>query len=249
MKKVLINLLYPITVIIAILLIWYIASIIINVEIILPTPYVAFQNLGQYLGEVSFWVALGWTFLRCLESFIIAFILALLLSLLAYLSKPAEKFINPLVGFIRAVPTMAIIFILIIALSPNNAPLVVACIVISPTLYQTFLAGFKQIDNNLVEMVNVYKVPKSKQIAKFYIPSMLPVIFSNSATGFSLNIKLIIAAEALAQTSNSIGKLMQYAKINIEIEKLFALTIIAVVLSVISEFSIKLIMKRVCTYD
>ena len=42
---------------------------------------------------------------------------------------------------------------------------------------------------------------------------------------------------------------MQYAKISIEIEKLFALTIIAVILSVISEALIKLFKRVVCRYD
>ncbi len=152
-------------------------------------------------------------------------------------------------AFIRAIPTMAIILILIISIAPEGTPIVVAGIVICPTLYQSFLTSLKQIDQKLVEMTNIYHVSKKNQIFKFYIPTVLPGILENSATGFSLNIKLIIAAEAMAQTRNSIGKLMQYAKISIEIEKLFALTIIAVILSVISEALIKLFKRVVCRYD
>ncbi len=249
MKKWFMNLLYPLTVVIIVLFIWFIASLIIDVELILPTPGTAFQNLGAYLADSAFWVSFGWTYLRCIESFLLAFGIALICSLLAYMVPITEKFINSFMGIIRAIPTMAIILILIITLRPNQTPIVVACIVICPTLYQSFLSGFKQIDTRLVEMVEVYQVPKTKQITHFYIPVMLPVILENSASGFSLNIKLIIAAEALAQTSKSIGKMMQYAKINIEMEKLFALTIIAVIISVLNEALIRLIQRMVIRYD
>ncbi len=246
MKKVVMNLLYPLIVVLFILFFWEIAAIAIDVDLILPSPIVALQNVGFYLSDQAFWIALGWTFLRCIESFLIAFIIALLLASLSYTFKEVEKFINPFMAFVRAIPTMAIILILTISLSPHSAPVIIACIVICPTLYQSFLTGFKEIDPNLVEMVTVYQVPKRKQILKFYIPSVLPTILSNSATGFSLNIKLVIAAEALAQTRLSIGRLMQFSKINLEVEKLFALTIVAVLLSVICEFIIRCLMKRLC---
>ncbi len=249
MKKLLFNSIYPIAVILMVLLIWYFACWWIDVELILPTPAQAFIHIGAYLKDISFWVSLGWTYLRCIESFLIAFLIALGLAVLAYSKKEAEKFINPFMAFIRAIPTMAIILILIISIAPEGTPIVVAGIVICPTLYQSFLTSLKQIDQKLVEMANIYHVSKKNQIFKFYIPTVLPGILENSATGFSLNIKLIIAAEAMAQTRNSIGKLMQYAKISIEIEKLFALTIIAVILSVISEALIKLFKRVVCRYD
>lgn len=249
MKKLLFNSIYPIAVILMVLLIWYFACWWIDVELILPTPAQAFIHIGAYLKDISFWVSLGWTYLRCIESFLIAFLIALGLAVLAYSKKEAEKFINPFMAFIRAIPTMAIILILIISIAPEGTPIVVAGIVICPTLYQSFLTSLKQIDQKLVEMANIYHVSKKNQIFKFYIPTVLPGILENSATGFSLNIKLIIAAEAMAQTRNSIGKLMQYAKISIEIEKLFALTILAVILSVISEALIKLFKRVVCRYD
>ncbi len=249
MKKLLFNSIYPIAVILMVLVIWYFACWWIDVELILPTPAQAFIHIGAYLKDISFWVSLGWTYLRCIESFLIAFLIALGLAVLAYSNKEAEKFINPFMAFIRAIPTMAIILILIISIAPEGTPIVVAGIVICPTLYQSFLTSLKQIDQKLVEMTNIYHVSKKNQIFKFYIPTVLPGILENSATGFSLNIKLIIAAEAMAQTRNSIGKLMQYAKISIEIEKLFALTIIAVILSVISEALIKLFKRVVCRYD
>ncbi|MDE6947798.1 MAG: ABC transporter permease subunit [Anaeroplasmataceae bacterium] len=248
MKQMILNLLYPLFVLLLVLLIWQIAAWSIDVDLILPTPLAAFQNLKEYLEDSKFWISVGWTLLRCLESFFFAFIVALACSLLAYLNKTCEKLFNPFMAFIRAIPTMAIILILVISISPSQAPVIIAFIVICPTLYQTFLESFKSIDTTLIEMIHLYQVPKKKQIFKFYIPSILPMILNNSATGFSLNMKLVIAAEALALTRNSIGNLMQSSKVSLEVENLFALTIIAVLLGIICELAIKFLAKRVCKY-
>ncbi|MDE7263214.1 MAG: ABC transporter permease subunit [Anaeroplasmataceae bacterium] len=246
MKKLLVNLIYPLVVILLILFIWYLACLWIGVDLILPTPYQAFSNLGEYLGSGEFWISLGWTFLRSIEGFLIAFVIALVFSTLAYAFKGFENIMNPLMSIVRAVPTMAILLILIIIIQPGQTPIVVAGIVICPTLYQAFLTGFHQIDRKLIEMATVYKVSKKTQIFQFYIPSMKPVILENIASSFSLNLKLIIAAEALAQTRNSIGKLMQFAKVNLEVEKLFALTIIAVIISIASEAALRGVKKVLC---
>ena len=69
-------------------------------------------------------------------------------------------------------------------------------------------------------------------------------MFENVAAGFSLNLKLVIAAEALALSRNSIGKMMQYAKVAIEPAQLFALTIAAVILGVICETVIRFVGKK-----
>ncbi|MDE7095104.1 MAG: ABC transporter permease subunit, partial [Anaeroplasmataceae bacterium] len=193
MKKLLVNLIYPLAVILLILFIWYIACLWIGVDLILPTPSQAFLSLGKLIQDSSFWISLGWTYLRCIEGFLIAFAIALICSVIAYAYKEVEKFLNPFIAIIRAIPTMAILLILIIMILPSQTPIVIAGIVICPTLYQAFLSGFHQIDKKLIEMANVYQVPKKKQILKLYIPSMKPIILENTATSFSLNIKLVIA--------------------------------------------------------
>ena len=121
MKQMILNLLYPLFVLLLVLLIWQIAAWSIDVDLILPTPLAAFQNLKEYLEDSKFWISVGWTLLRCLESFFFAFIVALACSLLAYLNKTCEKLFNPFMAFIRAIPTMAIILILVISISPSQA--------------------------------------------------------------------------------------------------------------------------------
>ncbi len=64
MKKLLVNFIYSLAVVLLILLIWYIASLWISVDLILPTPGQAIISMGSCLTEAEFWISLGWTLLR-----------------------------------------------------------------------------------------------------------------------------------------------------------------------------------------
>ena len=244
-KKILLNILFPVVVTAAIFLIWAIAAASIGASLILPSPAAAIREFFAYFADASFWRALGNTMWRSLYSFLISFVLAFALAALAYRFPLAKRLADHCVAFIRAVPTMSVILILIIWLNASLAPAVVAIIVIFPTLYSAFSASIGGVDAGLVEMCRVYGVSTKDKLCKLYIPHMARGVFEGSASGFSLNIKLVIAAEALAHTARSIGNMMDFAQALLETEKLFALTIAAVVLSVACEWLIKLIGRAV----
>lgn len=244
-KKILSDILYPLAVVAAVVGIWAIAAAAMGVSMILPTPAEAVREFFAYLGSSSFWRAVGNTAWRAAYSFVISFVLALAFAILSHFFKTAERLIRPFVAIIRAIPTMAVILILIICLNSRLAPAVVAIIVIFPTLYSSFSAAIGEVDSKLVEMSKVYKVGAKDRLLQLYIPNMAAGLFEGAASGFSLNIKLVIAAEALAATARSIGNMMNFSKALLETEKLFALTIAAVILSVACEWLIRLIGRAV----
>ena len=68
-----------------------------------------------------------------------------------------------------------------------------------------------------------------------YIPIILPTVVVVIGSGISLNIKLMVAAEVLSQTVNSLGLLMQQSKIYFETATLFALVITSIISGIIIE--------------
>ena len=239
-KKTLINLIFPVGVVAVVFLIWQIAAELINVTLILPTPAQALNQFLVYIKSEDFYINLGYTFLRSLYGFLLSFTIAALLTLLSVFSF-ARKIISSIMAVIRAIPTMSIILILVIIFSPDSAPVAVALIVICPTLYSQFCAAIDGIDKKLLEMSKIYKVGIKNKIFKLYLPNMAEGVLEGCANGISLNIKLVIAAEALALPVKSIGKMMWYTKTLLEVEKLFALTIAAVILSVLAESVVRLL--------
>lgn len=244
-KKIVLNIAYPLIVVAVVAAVWWIGAAVIGVTLILPTPAEAVREFFVCFADPSFWEAVGNSMWRSFYAFLISFALALVFAVASSLCVPFRRLARPFVAVIRAVPTMSVIFILILLLDSARAPAVVAVIVIFPTLYSSFSSAIDGVDPKLAQMCKVYGVGLKDRLCKLYIPNMAPGIFEGSATGFSLNIKLVIAAEVMAHTVRSFGNLMYNANWMLETEKLFALTIAAVLLSVACEWLIRLVGRAV----
>jgi len=249
LKQILIDLAYPLIVVVVLLLLWQLLATVLDATLILPSPKQSFEQFFSYFTQKQFWSALLGTFWRSTYSFAFAFIVAVVLASICCVSKVVRKFVLPFIAILRSIPTMSIILILIIWISPSVAPAIVAIVVTAPTLFSAFLGAFDSVDKKLVDMSKIYKVSTKDVVFKLYLPNMASQLFESCASGFSLNVKLVIAAEALAYTSGSVGKMMQFAKINIEPAQLFALTLFAVILGVLTELLIRWIGKKVVRWQ
>ena len=111
------NIAYPVIGAGVFLLVWFVAAEITDMEIILPAPSRAFEEFFTLLGTKDFYVAVGGTLARALESFALAFVCAVLLAVAGYLLPPVSKILAPIVTVLRSVPTMSIIPLLSLSFS------------------------------------------------------------------------------------------------------------------------------------
>ncbi len=241
--KGLINIIYPIVSLLVFILIWYVLSIAINLELIMPTPARSFQQLGEIIKHITFWDALANTLSRALQSFFVAMFLALFLAVCSTLSRPLYYFLSPVVIVSRAVPTMSVILLSLIWFSSKITPMFIALLIIFPMLYSQFYSSFNNIDSDLIEMSKLYRVTKVTMVTRFLVPYILPSYFDSVRSGISLNLKLIIAAEVLAQTRDSMGVMMQRASIFLDTPSLIAWTLSAIILSYLLEMVVVALKK------
>lgn len=239
---------FPLFVALILVAIWWLVALKIGVSYVLPTPYEAVTALAAYLSDEVFYLALGYTLLRALGGFLCSMVIALAFAVLSAVFPLARRGVRPVMAVVRAVPTMAIIFLLTVWFKPSLAPAVVALIVLCPTLYSAFDAAIQGIDPGLIELCNAYHVGKRDRVFKLYLPGMAEGFFEGCASGISLNLKLVVAAEAIVQSANSIGKLMQYTNIWLETEKLFALTVAVMLCSALLEWLIRQLGRRVMVW-
>lgn len=59
--------------------------------------------------------------------------------------------------------------------------MVIAVIVICPTLYSAFLSAILSVDPKLHEMSKVYGVKKRDMLLKLYVPNVAPALFEGAA--------------------------------------------------------------------
>lgn len=239
------NCIYPFISLLLIVVIWTICAKVIDYEFIFPSIKTTFMKLLQLFKDKNFYISVLNTLSRSFISFAISFALAFLFAILAHISKIFKDIFSVFVLLARSVPTMSFILIALMWLSTYQVPILVAFIVTFPIMYTSFLGSIEGVDKKLIEMANVYKIKKSKQILNLYLPEMANGIFTTVKTTLSFTIKLVIAAEVLAQTKLSMGVNMNNARLYLEMGELFAWTIMAIILGAIFEMLVALIQKLV----
>ncbi len=208
---------------------WIIAYYAVDNDYVIPSFGDTFISLFACFGESRFWASFGWTLLRTSAAFVISFALALPCAALAAFYKPFKSFMSPLVAVMRTLPTLAVVLLLLLWTSVRAAPVIVTVLLLFPVEYAQICAAIEGVDGELLQMARVYRVSKKDRMLKIYLPLASPNVLSQLGANFSLGLKVTISAEVLANTYTSLGGMMQSARSFLEMPRLAALTVVAVV--------------------
>lgn len=234
-KRAFVNIFYPIAALGVVLGIWAAVSASADNPIILPGLGEIFAELGRLLGNAASWKAAGMTLLRILGSFALSFAAAALLAAVGVAVKPLHGFLSPIVTVLQAAPTMAVILLAVIWLDGSEVPLLIGFLICFPLLYTSIRSAIENVDGDILQMAELYRVRWRDKIARIYVPMMFSLVADGARGTVSLAVKVVIAAEVLAQTKTSIGLEMQFASILFNVSTLLAWTILAIALSFLLE--------------
>lgn len=233
--KKLLNFIYPIVALALFLAVWAIFAEIEKKPLVLPQVDEVFSELFGLLDKKNTWQAIGGTLLDALYSFLLSVIFALILSTLGIVFEPFHRLLSPINTILRATPTMAVMLLSVLWLDYDDCPMFIGFLVAFPLFYALFRDNFLSIDKNLLEMAKVFKVSKADQIMNIYLPSILPNMINSMQNTISLIVKVVIASEVMSYVSHTIGFEMLISNNAVEIAKLLAWTIIAILLSFVLE--------------
>ena len=241
MKKVLKNTIFlSVCGLVTVVVAWVIAYLIVQNDYALPSPLATAVAALGLLGQSGFYLALLSTLGRAALAVVAAFGFGVGLAVVAYLDPSFEKFLRGIIAVLRALPTMAALLLILLAaeelgVSEYLPPVVIGVLTLFPILYTAAYSALSGVDKDLLEMSRVYRVPTLVQVKKLYLPTALPVLCREGLAALSFSLKLIVSAEVLAFTSQSIGGWMQTANVGYEIAEMMALTVIVCLLGVLIE--------------
>lgn len=229
------NVLYPVCAFAFVIAVWAIVAAVKNLPILFPSVGEIFRALGDILSDGESWRAAGMTLGRITGSFLLSLLFAAVLATAGAFVKSIHKFVRPLVTVLQAAPTMAVILLAVVWLDNSEVPLLVGFLICFPLLYNTCHTALESVDGELLEMADVYHMRPVDKLTGIYLPAVFPVVTEGAKSAVSLTVKVVIAAEVLAQTRVSIGLLMQQDSVMFEIADLLAWTVFAIVLSFLLE--------------
>ncbi len=232
---------YTISGVVIILIIWKLVSLRYP-PIILPSPELTFVTIKDMILSRSFWIDIGYSFLRVSSGYLISLFIGSLIGIIMGLNEKINQFIKPLISILQTIPNISWILLAIIWFGLNSK-IVVFTIFISilPIFVINTKEGVNNTDPKLLEMAHIYELSFWTTFSKIYFPSIKPYLNSAAIITIERAWKIGAMAELLSLDSG-IGAGLYWARNNLETELIFAWTLVLVLLGF---FSSKLLKKLI----
>lgn len=235
---------YIITSIIIILLIWQATSVYIDNRLLFPSVGDIIKSMLEIAAQYKFITIILYSIIRGIKSFLISIIIAIIIAIISYFNKIVYNLILPILSVIKAVPTMAFIVLLLIWTSKEYAPIIIGIMISLPIFYDSILNIIINLDRNLLNMCDVYRISIADRIRDIIIPIVIIELFKVLSSTFSLIFKVVISGEVYSQPEYGIGTIIQLEKMQLNIANIISWIIIITIISYIFDLIFKFIDKR-----
>lgn len=210
------------------LMLWQIAALMIDNNIIFAGPAEVLLSLLSQPGSGLFWEICFFSFSRICLGFLLAFLTAVFCGAAAHRFSFIGELLTPAMLFAKSVPVASFIILALIWMGSANLSVFIAFSVALPVIYASTLTGLEGADKKLLEMAFVFRMKLFRKIKAVYLPALLPHLISGSASALGLSIKSGIAAEVIGVPASSIGERLYLAKVYLDTADLFAWTLVII---------------------
>lgn len=199
------NILVGFVAVIAFFLIWWLATVIDpSLTSMISSPALVWESFYTYGIANSFlWVHLGWSLSRILVGYAIATVTSIIVAFLMAWYKPIHAIIDPFIQFLRCIPPLAYITIVIVVLGTGEESkyfvIWLACFLsMTVTIYQ----GIRNVDLTLIKASYTFGAKDRNLFIDVMMPSSFPFILTAMRLGVGIALTTLIAAEL---TGGSLG--------------------------------------------
>ena len=234
---------YTLISILLIAIVWKIISLNYK-PIILPAPEKAFYTVYEMMQTKSFWISLGYSFFRVFSGYLLAMVIGTIVGVVIGLNKKADKLLRPAVSMLQTVPNISWILLAIIWFGLNSK-IVIFTIFISlvPIFVINSAEGIENTSEEYLEMAAVYRLKPLTIFLKIYIYSIKPYLRSAAVITSERAWKIGAMAELLS-LDTGIGAGLYWARNNLQTERIFAWTIVLILMGFLSSKLLKFLLKN-----
>jgi len=151
--------------------------------------------------------------------------------------EPVLPVLNTVSSAIWAI--FAIIWFGLSAMTPIFVVLMTAFPLIVTNVWQ----GTQAVNADYVELAQALRLSRTKTLTKIYLPSILPFFFSGARLAFGFGWRVSLVAETLG-SSSGVGYRLKQASDLIQMDQVFAWTIVQVAMMLAIEIGILLPLER-----
>ena len=219
----------------AFLLFLYVIYWLTGNDILFPAPHEGIKSFFSLLGRSNTYLIIFSSLLRLLVALCVSFLVGGILGIIAARFYSVELFLKPWITIFRSVPLASIIVIIMVLLGLNNSVYVIVMLMLVPVSYEAFLKGIKSLDKFQMMALRLDGGFSFKNLFRVILPLALPFIEVAFVTSAGMGIKVLVMAEFICSTNNSIGRAIKSASDTLQYNYVFAWTLIALLFDLIIE--------------
>ncbi len=224
--------------------IWQILSMIIGIEMLLPSPAAVFSALVLKIETSLFWEAVLMSLIRVLCGFFAAVILGTLLGVLTAKIPLLRSLFSPVLHIVRAAPVASFIILALVWIETDILPAFISFLMGLPIIYESVQMAVIIGDKPLEEAAKVFRFSKFKTFIYVTVPAVFPSFMASAVTTLGFCWKSGVAAEVICLPKLAIGKELNTAKQHLETADVFAYTVVTVILSILIELLLKAVLRK-----
>jgi len=163
--------------------------------------------------------------------------------------RPVRNIIEPWIQFIRNIPPLAYVPLVVIAAGVGRTPqIIVICIATFLTISITVFQGVINVDETLIKAARVLGANDSVLFTKVIFPATTPFIITSIRLGISVALTTLIAAESTG-ASAGLGMRIRALSSSFETEPMMLYIIVVGVIGMLAEKTLKYFERRLTSWQ
>lgn len=223
---------------------WYLLSILPQTQRAFPFLDTTFRSLLTMIDRKVFWLDISSSLISVFAGFGLGFVIALPVAILMAWYKPVRNVIEPWIQFIRNIPPLAYVPLIVIVAGVGRKPqIIVITIACFLTMCITIYQGVRNIDATLIKAARVLGAKDKDIFIRVIAPASLPFILTAVRLGASVALTTLIAAESTGAIAG-LGMRIRSLNNNFESAPMLAYVIVIGIIGISLEKGIKYLEKR-----
>lgn len=191
-------------VLLGLVLVWQLLAMLLESRS-LPAPSAVLETLWQELFQGELLFHLGATLGRVAVSFTLAMLIGVALGILMGSRPLWNNWLDVLLILGLNIPALVTIILCYIWLGLGEVAAILAVTINKiPSVVVAIREGARAIDQDLLQVAQVYRLSRWQTFRKVYLPQLYPYLFGAARNGLALIWKIVLVVELLGR-SNGVG--------------------------------------------
>ena len=199
---------------------------------LIPSVDELLRTLWDMLGREKTYTRIGVTLLHVVKSVALSSVIGIALGMAEGLVPYLHALLRPLQSLFRSIPVilLGIIMLMVTRFSKEWMPVLTGCLVLVPLISEAAYEGCVRIDTSLTDVYRLDSRTTPRIILRVYLPLISGYIRQAFVNACGMGLKVVVTAEYLVQTADSLGTAIHNQLDSLNYAELFAYALIMVLL-------------------